>query len=77
MLACILNKVEGLDKVLKQKKDDVSSLNQTITSHSISIKQLEAQIGQVSTYLNLRPKGGLRVIPWLTKRMNLESVSSS
>ncbi|WMV40994.1 hypothetical protein MTR67_034379 [Solanum verrucosum] len=59
MLARILNKVKGSDKVLKEMKDDISSLNQTITSHSVSIKQLEIQMGQISTNLNPRPKGGL------------------
>jgi len=59
MLACILNKVEGTDKVLKEIKDDVSSLNQTVSSHSVSIKQLEIQTGQILAHLNPRPKGGL------------------
>ncbi|WMV25140.1 hypothetical protein MTR67_018525 [Solanum verrucosum] len=59
MLSHILNKVEGSDKVLKEMKDDVSSLNQTITSHIVSIQQLETKMGQISTHLNPRPKGGL------------------
>ncbi|WMV41755.1 hypothetical protein MTR67_035140 [Solanum verrucosum] len=59
MLARILNKVQGSNKVLKEMKADFFSLNQMMTSHSVSIKQLEAQMGQICAHLNLRPKRGL------------------
>ncbi|WMV09237.1 hypothetical protein MTR67_002622 [Solanum verrucosum] len=59
MLARILNKVEVSDKVLKEIKDDVSSLNQMVTSYSVFIKQLQTKMGQISAHLNSMPKGGL------------------
>ncbi|XP_055826382.1 uncharacterized protein LOC129894755 [Solanum dulcamara] len=59
MIARILNKVKSSNKVLKEMRSNFFSLNQTITSHSVSIKQLEAQMGQISSHLNPRPKGGL------------------
>lgn len=46
MIAHILKKVEGSYKVLKGMKIEFLSLNKTITSHSISIKQLKAQMGR-------------------------------
>ncbi|KAK4718119.1 hypothetical protein R3W88_016457 [Solanum pinnatisectum] len=59
MLSRILNKIEVSNKVLKKMKEDVSTLNETVPSHSVSIKQLETRMGQILTHLNPRPKGGL------------------
>ncbi|XP_016578924.1 uncharacterized protein LOC107876513 [Capsicum annuum] len=51
--------VEGTNKIMREMKDDFSQLNQTVTSHSASIKQLKTQLGQISVQLNARPKGEL------------------
>ena len=45
--------------MLKGIKEDVSTLSQTATSHSVLIKQLETQMGHISSHLNPRQQGGL------------------
>lgn len=58
MLATILSKVEGTGKVMKEMKFDFLALNQTMISHSASIKQLETQMSNISSHLNPRQKDG-------------------
>lgn len=59
MLARILTKIEGADNVLNKMKSYFLTLNQIVTSHSASIKQLETQLSNISTHLNPHPKGDL------------------
>jgi len=44
---------------LKEMKEDVSTLNQAVTSQSICIKKLETQMGQILSHFNPRQQGGL------------------
>ena len=51
--------VEGTDKMLREMNCEFSQLNQIVTSHSDTIKQLETQLGQISAQLTARQKAGL------------------
>lgn len=48
MLARILNKIEGTNKLIKEMKLDMLALNQTIYFHSSFIKQLEMQLSNIN-----------------------------
>uniref|UniRef100_M1DTJ4 Integrase core domain containing protein n=1 Tax=Solanum tuberosum TaxID=4113 RepID=M1DTJ4_SOLTU len=54
LLSRILDKVEGLDDLLKRIKTDFSSLNNKVNSHSDAIKILEGQLSSLSTQLKLK-----------------------
>lgn len=53
-LTKIFNKVEWSNKIMNDLKNDLSTLCQTMASHSISIKLLETQLFHISTHLNAR-----------------------
>ncbi|XP_059302268.1 uncharacterized protein LOC132054241 [Lycium ferocissimum] len=59
MLSRVLKKVESTDTFCKETRDEVKSMGQVVSSHSTSIKQLESQLGQISSILNQRQKGTL------------------
>ncbi|WMV58285.1 hypothetical protein MTR67_051670 [Solanum verrucosum] len=59
MLFRIYNKVEGVIKVLKDLKNEFSTLTQMVMSYLVSIKHLETQLGQIAAHLNPRQKGTL------------------
>lgn len=59
VLARILLRVEGADKMVWKFKGQFSQINQMVASHSDSIIKLETQIGKISTTLDARPKSGL------------------
>lgn len=50
ILSHIFNMVEGPDNVLKEMKENISILNQMVSSHSMSIKQMEAHMALFSHY---------------------------
>ena len=54
MLSHILNKFTGSDKMLTSMKEDVSTLTKIVTSHLVSIKQLNTQECHSSSYVNPR-----------------------
>lgn len=54
----IFNKVEEPDKIPKCMKRDVSILSQTTNSHSVSIKKVDTQMGDISSHLNRRQQQG-------------------
>ncbi|XP_015162333.1 uncharacterized protein [Solanum tuberosum] len=59
ILAKLLQKVESTDVGVNEMKGDFSSMSQLVDSHTISIKQIKQQLGQLSASLNQRENGSL------------------
>ncbi|XP_015170077.1 uncharacterized protein [Solanum tuberosum] len=59
MTAKVLQKVESTDAGVKEMRSDFSSMSQLVDSHTTSIKQIEQQLGQLSTSLNQRKNESL------------------
>lgn len=43
--------------MVRKLKSDISQVNQIVTSHLTSIKQIGNQLGQISAQINARPNG--------------------
>uniref|UniRef100_M1DE86 Integrase core domain containing protein n=1 Tax=Solanum tuberosum TaxID=4113 RepID=M1DE86_SOLTU len=69
LLSRILDKVEGLDNLLKGMKDDLSSLNNRVNSHADEIKLLEGQLSLLSAQLkpNMMRENGDRGLAVVTR----------
>ncbi|PHT40531.1 hypothetical protein CQW23_19385 [Capsicum baccatum] len=59
MMAKLLKGVEATNVGVTEVKNDLSSINQLVDSHSIAIKQLEQQMSQLSAAFNQRKVGTL------------------
>ncbi|PHT45792.1 putative envelope ADP,ATP carrier protein, chloroplastic [Capsicum baccatum] len=59
MMAKLLKGVEATNTGVNEVKNDLSSINQLVDSHSTSIKQLEQQLSQLSAAFNQRKAGTL------------------
>lgn len=59
MIPRILKGVEGSGKMLRKMKRNFLQLSKMVTSYLASIKQINNQLGQISSHLNTRKKGGL------------------
>uniref|UniRef100_M1DM53 Integrase core domain containing protein n=1 Tax=Solanum tuberosum TaxID=4113 RepID=M1DM53_SOLTU len=59
MLAKVLHKDESTDAWVKEMKGDLSGMSQLVDSYTTSIKQIEQQLGKLSTLLNQRKNGSL------------------
>lgn len=56
LLVRILSKVEQIDKLVHEIKENFIKLSKKIASHLASIKELENQMGQISARLDAKPK---------------------